>query len=178
MSDQSYQPPTWRISHDESRGSVPAIIAYWVLGIWTFIVVAFVVLLIGMALADRKMDSILLNIVFGIIGTTSSVLVAALGFWIGTTANSKKQAENQSENLKASMDAMAKIAGTGTGQGPAEPASAVEDLTKLTDAELESEIARLKEKGETGSGTPDEAGRYVALLAEQTRRSLSGASTR
>lgn len=108
----TYQPPP---PHDnESRLSVPAIVTYWLLFIWSGIVLG-VFLLVAHGIT---IDGILLALVSGLIGTQTTLLVAAVSFWVGATVGGKQANERLSQASAISSAALERIAtGTGTGSG-------------------------------------------------------------
>jgi len=99
----------------DSRTSVPALVTYWLLGLWTLVIAN----VFNLVLQGVKIDGILLSLVSGLIGTQTTLLVAAVSFWVGATVGGKQSTERLAEAQKMSSAALAKIAATASPTDPA-----------------------------------------------------------
>lgn len=104
MTDTAIEPRRRADVTAESRTSVPALVTYWLLAIWTGVVVAVFV----MVAREITIDGILLALVSGLIGTQTTLLVAAISFWVGATQGGKAANERLSEASKLSNAALQK----------------------------------------------------------------------
>lgn len=127
MSDASYSPPTWQEPSHESRTTVPAIVTYWLLFIWTVVILGMGGLVAGMVIFDVKIDPILLNMVSGLFGTTATLVVASVSYWVGATVGGKKANEQLGEANRVANATLARMGETtGTGAPPAPGTAKIE----------------------------------------------------
>lgn len=98
-----------------SAKSVPAIVTFWLLGLWTFTIVAAVILT-GLKI---EVDS---TILIGVIGSQTTLTVSAVSFWVGTTVGAKAAGDKIAAQAETSSAALAQLAGAGA-PPPAAPLS-------------------------------------------------------
>ena len=111
MTDTYSRPPALREGvPTDSRTSVPAIVTYWLLAIWTGIIVG----VFNLVLRGVTIDGILLSLVSGLIGTQTTLLVASVSFWVGATVGGKQANERLAKAQEVSNAALSKLAGDGS----------------------------------------------------------------
>lgn len=109
MTDVQHTPPPTHTTAESSRTSVPALVTYWLLAIWSGMVIAVFL----MASNDVKIEGVMLAVITGLIGTQTTLLVAAVSFWVGTTYGAKAGAEREADNGRLASAALAQLAGAG-----------------------------------------------------------------
>lgn len=92
-----------------SAKSVPAIVTFWLLAIWTLMIVAMFAL-VGFKVA---IEGVLLGLLSGIIGTQTTLLVAAVSFWVGSTVGARQASDKAANENAKSTAALAQLAGAG-----------------------------------------------------------------
>ncbi len=134
-----------------SQFSVPALVTYWLLGIWTLVIGS-----VFQLVHDKIMiDGVLLALVSGIIGTQTTLLVAAVSFWVGATVGGKEANERMGKANEVATAALTTIAAAGTGTGtaaaagaPAAAAAAVTEALTATDAQIREAVDAVRATGE------------------------------
>jgi hypothetical protein len=89
--------------------SVPAIVTFWLLGIWTVMVIGVFL----MAAFGVKIEGTTLGVLAGVIGTQTTMLVAAVSFWVGTNIGAKAAGDKMAESMMKGQAAFAQLAGAG-----------------------------------------------------------------
>lgn len=108
MADETPSP----VSQSARANSVPALITWWLLGLWTLISVAkFAIVASNHVTIDAQVQGFLSNVE----STTQNLLLMAVSFWVGSSVGAK-----------ASGDALAQLAGAGP-PPPAAPLAAEPD---------------------------------------------------
>lgn len=99
--------------------SVPALVTWWLLAIWT-VMVSGVFVLTGLRVS---IEGVMLGVLSGIIGTQTTLLVASVSFWVGSTVGAKQQSANAAADNTIKTAALAQLAGAGPPPpNPADPA--------------------------------------------------------
>jgi len=111
----------------ESRSSVPALVTYWLLAIWSGLIIG----VFWLARSKITVDSALLTLIYNLISTQTVILVAAISFWVGATQGGKAANERLSEASKLSNAALQKAVEGSTPQ----PAPGTAVLTAAPDVE-------------------------------------------
>lgn len=113
------------ISDSTIRTFITAAVTFLLLIVWAGMVGGVFYLVTHKA----QLDSILYGLLGTIFGTESTLLVAAISYWVGTTAGAKSSADAMAETNRTSGAALAQLAGAGppppaqpTGSPAAEPA--------------------------------------------------------
>lgn len=93
--------------------SVPALITFILLAIWSGMVGGVFYLVIN------KVDvgTVMFGLLSGIFVIEQSLLVGAVGFWMGSSIGAKAAGDAMADSSKAGQLALAQIAGAGTGDG-------------------------------------------------------------
>lgn len=86
------------VAESARASSVPAIVTFWLLGIWTLMVLG-IFWLVGTKIT---ISVVMFGLLSGVFGTETTLLVGAVGFWVGSSVGAK-----------ASGDALAQLAGAG-----------------------------------------------------------------
>ncbi len=99
-----------------SPTSVPALVTYWLLAIWSLMILG-VFVMTGLHVA---IEGVMLGVLSGIISTQTTILVAAVSFWVGSTSGSRQTADNIAADSKVKTAALAQLGGAGP-QPPEKP---------------------------------------------------------
>lgn len=108
-----------------SAKSVPALITFWLLGLWSAIIAAkFVLVAVGVwgqqGTVTFAIDATVQTFLSNAESTTQNLLIMAVSFWVGTTVGAKALGDTLAESNKAGATALATIAGAAPngGHGP------------------------------------------------------------
>jgi hypothetical protein len=112
MSDKPSTPATARAS------SVPAIVTFWLLLIWSGQNAG----LFAMTVYKIELNAVLSGILQNVLGTTGTLLVAAVSFWVGSTVGARASGDALAESNKAASTALSTLAGAPPIK-PSDPAS-------------------------------------------------------
>lgn len=140
------EPKRWAEVKADDRLSVPALVTYWLLAIWTGLICAVVY----MVVQKVEISGIMLAVLTGLIGTQTTLLVAAVSFWVGATMGGKQANERLSEASRIANETLARQA-EGTMPRPA-PGTAV--TTAAADVKATTTVTEA-EPGE-GELSPDQ----------------------
>lgn len=99
-----------------SPRSVPAIVTYWLLAIWSAMILA----VFAMVAFQVPIEGVMLGILSGLIGTQTTLLVAAVSFWVGSTVGSRQKGDDAAADATIKTAALAQLAGAGP-QPPEKP---------------------------------------------------------
>lgn len=103
------------VSSGTGVGSVPAIVTYWLLLIWSALVGGvFWLILHGNPITD-----VMLGVLSGLIGTQTTLLVAAVSFWVGSSVGQKQAQDRAATDSTTKTNALAQLAGAGSATPPA-----------------------------------------------------------
>lgn len=99
-----------------SPTSVPAIVTFWLLGLWTLTIIAtFAIIFLKV-----QIEGTALGLLAGVIGTTTTLTVGAVGFWVGSSVGAKAAGDEMARQAKTAQEALGQLAGAGP-QPPAPP---------------------------------------------------------
>lgn len=102
--------------HGPGGWSIPAVVTFWLLGIWTLMIG----LVFALAFARIPIEGVLLGVLSGIISTQTTALIASISYWVGTTSGAKGTADQANAAGGVATAALAQLAGAGP-QPPAVP---------------------------------------------------------
>jgi hypothetical protein len=106
MSDTAAAAPSSSAVLAARPTSVPAIVTFWLLGVFTLTVIGVFVLI-----ADRvQLNTIMFGLLTGLIATETTLLTGACGFWLGSSIGAKASGDAIADSNKAAAGALAKIA--------------------------------------------------------------------
>jgi hypothetical protein len=97
--------------------SVPALVTFWLLGVWAGMIVG----VFSLVASGVTVSTVMFGLLSGIFGTETTLLVAAVSFWVGSTVGSRASGDAIAESGKVSAAALAKIAGGAPAPDAAEP---------------------------------------------------------
>lgn len=92
----------------ESIASVPALVTFWLLAIWTLVIIG----VFSMAAARIPIEGVMLGVLSGIIGTQTTLLVAAVSFWVGSNVGAKQARDSAAKDNDAKTAVIAQLATT------------------------------------------------------------------
>lgn len=103
-------------SQAASARSVPALITFWLLGLWSAIIVAKFLLIYLAVLPPNGgrafvIDATVQTFLSNAESTTQNLLIMAVSFWVGSTVGAKALGDTLAESNKAGATALATIAG-------------------------------------------------------------------
>jgi len=106
MSNGQSTPPN-PIAQSARATSVPALVTFWLLAIWTGTITGVFVLVFKAVVVS----ALLFGLISGVLGTQTTLLVAAVSFWVGSTVGAKAAGDSMAEGNKAAQAALATLAG-------------------------------------------------------------------
>jgi hypothetical protein len=106
MSDTALEPIRQAAVKAGDHLSVPAIVTYWLLLIWSGLIWAVV----DMVVHKVEISGIMLAVLTGLIGTQTTLLVASVSFWVGATMGGKQANERLAEASRIANETLARQA--------------------------------------------------------------------
>lgn len=115
-----------------SPKSVPAIVTFWLLGLWTLTIIStFAIIFLKV-----QIEGTALGLLAGVIGTTTTLTVGAVGFWVGSSVGAKAAGDEMARQAKDAQAALGQLAGVGP-QPPAPPQIAPDAAPAVVPEEAE-----------------------------------------
>lgn len=148
----AYLPPAWQENTHESRTTVPAIVTYALLAIWAVVVLGMGGLIAGMVIFGVKMDAILLNMVSGLFGTTGTLTVAAVSYWVGATVGGKAANEKLGEANRVANETLARMGEGAAGAADTPPRPGTAKIEAAPDVRVEVTSTPPADDGVVGDG--------------------------
>lgn len=106
--------------------TVPSLVTFWLLGIWTLMIGGVFFL----AALRVPIEGVMLGVLSGVIGTQTTLLVAAVSYWVGSTQGAKNAQERAANDNKEAQKVIAQLAGAGPPPpAPANPTAAQEEAS-------------------------------------------------
>jgi hypothetical protein len=103
---------------NSGSSSVAAIVTYWLLAIWSGLILGVFLLIANQV----KLSDVMLGVLSGLFGTQTTLLVASVSFWVGSTSGANQAQSAIANDAAGKTNALAQLAGAGP-QPPAEPTS-------------------------------------------------------